>query len=252
ARPVPLPFPIRTPSTRKSEMDEDLLQMFKKVEIKILLLHAIKDPGIFLVPCTISGCTFVDAMLNLGASINVMPTSVYKSLKFRDLGPMGMTIQLANRSTVQPLGILEDVLVQVNDLIFLVDFYVLNMEDETSGKGSALIMGRPFLMTAKTKINVYVGTLSMEFEDNLVQFNIFEGMQHPIKDHSLSRIDVIDELVEKHTQLDPTELKLLMYNEEPKYSKHTSVPVAETDKPIRVQVATITISNPIRPTKAGS
>ncbi|RDX87028.1 Retrovirus-related Pol polyprotein, partial [Mucuna pruriens] len=55
--------------------------------------------------------------------------------------PTRMTIHLANRSVVQPLGILEDVLIQVNELIFLVDFYVLDMEDETSGNGSTLILG---------------------------------------------------------------------------------------------------------------
>ncbi|RDY02598.1 hypothetical protein CR513_13925, partial [Mucuna pruriens] len=238
ARPVPLPFPTRTPPTRKFEMNEDLLKMFRKVEINISLLYAIKqvpkyakffkelcihkrkkikggaetggvvsgliygDPEIFSVPCTIGKCTFADAMLDLKASINIMPALVYKSLNFRDLEPTRMTIQLANRSVIQPLGILEDVLVQVNDLIFLADFYVLDMEGETSRKGSTLILGRPFLMTVKTKIDVYAKTLSMEFKDNLVQFNIFEAMQHPTEDHSLFGIDVIDKLVEEHTQLD--------------------------------------------------
>ncbi|RDY01479.1 hypothetical protein CR513_15180, partial [Mucuna pruriens] len=137
-----------------------------------------KDPGIFLVPCTIGECTFVDAMLDLGASINVIPTP-----KLWCLEPTGMTIQLTNRSIIQPLGVLEDVLVQVNELIFPADFYVLDMEDETSKKGSTLILGRPFLMTDKTKIDVHVGTLLMEFGDTLVQFNIFEAMKHSIEDH---------------------------------------------------------------------
>ncbi|RDY05090.1 hypothetical protein CR513_11102, partial [Mucuna pruriens] len=141
-------------------------------------------------------------MLDLGASINVMPTSIYKSLNFGDLEPIGMTIQLANRSVVQPLGVLEDVLVQVNELIFPADFYVLDMEDETSRKGSTLILGRPFLMIAKTKIDVHVGTLSVEFGDTLVRFNIFEVMKHPTEDHSLFGIDLIDELVEECLQLD--------------------------------------------------
>ncbi|RDY08381.1 hypothetical protein CR513_07398, partial [Mucuna pruriens] len=147
---VPLPFP-------------KLLRMFRKVEINIPLLDAIKqipkyakflkehikcrDPKIFSIPCTIGDCTFVNAMLDLGASINVMPTSIYKSLNFGDLEPIRMTIQLANRSVVQPLGVLEDVLVRVNELIFPANFYVLDMEDETLGKGSTLILGRPFLMT---------------------------------------------------------------------------------------------------------
>ncbi|RDX93186.1 hypothetical protein CR513_24584, partial [Mucuna pruriens] len=101
-------------------------------------------------------------MLDLGASINVMPTLIYKSLNFGDLEPIGMTIQLADRS------VLKDVLVQVNELIFPADFYVLDMEDETSGKGSTLILGQPFLMTARTKIGVHARTFSMEFGDNLV------------------------------------------------------------------------------------
>ncbi|RDX96192.1 hypothetical protein CR513_21181, partial [Mucuna pruriens] len=71
---------------------------------------------------------------------------------------------LANRSVVQPLGVLKDVLVQVNELIFPTIFYVLDMEDETSGKGSTLILGQSFLMTTRIKIDVHLGTLSMEFD----------------------------------------------------------------------------------------
>ncbi|RDY00128.1 hypothetical protein CR513_16726, partial [Mucuna pruriens] len=161
-----------------------------------------RDPGIFSVPCTIGECTFADAMLDLGASINVMPASIYRALNFGDIEPTGMTIQLANRSIVQPLGVVEDVLVQVNELIFPADFYVLDMEDETAGKESTLILGRPFLMTARTKIDVHAGTLSMEFGDTLVQFNIFEAMKHPTEDHSLFGVDLIEELVEEYLQLD--------------------------------------------------
>ncbi|RDY05748.1 hypothetical protein CR513_10386, partial [Mucuna pruriens] len=161
-----------------------------------------RDPRIFSVSSTIGEYTFANVMLDLGASINIMPTSIYKSLNFGDLEPIGMTIQLANRSIVQPLGVLEDVLVQVNELIFQADFYVLDMEDETFGQGSTLILGRPFLMTVKKKINMHARTLSMEFGDTLVQFNIFEAMKHPTKDHSLFGIDLIDELVEEYFQLD--------------------------------------------------
>ncbi|RDY04393.1 hypothetical protein CR513_11895, partial [Mucuna pruriens] len=235
-----------TISARKLDSDEELLKMFRKVEINIPLLDAIKqipkyvkflkelcihkrrkikggrelggvvsaltrnnstagisqvlpkkcrDPGIYSVPCTIGECTFADAMLDLGASINVMSASTYRSLNFGDLEPTGMTIQLANRSIVQPLGVLEDVLVQLNELIFPADFY-------TSGKEATLILGRPFLMTARMKINVHTGTLSMEFGDTLVQLNIFEAMKIPTEDHSLFGIDMIEELVEEYFQLD--------------------------------------------------
>ncbi|RDX93574.1 hypothetical protein CR513_24145, partial [Mucuna pruriens] len=142
-----------------------------------------------------------------------MPTSIYKSLNFGDLEPTRMTIQLANRSVGQPLGILKDVLVQVNELIFPTNFYVLDMEDETSGKGSTLILGRPFLMIVRTKIYVHVGALSMEFGDTLVQFNIFKAMKHPTEDHSLFGVDLIDELVEEHFQLDSSSVGISNFAE---------------------------------------
>ena len=81
--------------------------------------------------------------------------------RFGDLRPTKVVIRLANRSTVQPLGVLEDLLVKVNGFVFLEDFYILDMEDDSSRYGSILILRRPFLMTAQTKIDVHIGTLSM-------------------------------------------------------------------------------------------
>ncbi|XP_027343051.1 uncharacterized protein LOC113855618 [Abrus precatorius] len=98
-----------------------------------------------------------------------------------DLKPTNVIIQLANQSTTQPLGVLEDVLVKVNQLIFPTDFYILDMQDENS----TLILGIPFLMIAKTKIDVHTGTLSMEFGDDTVHFNIFDTMRHPAESHSM-------------------------------------------------------------------
>ncbi|XP_050919385.1 uncharacterized protein LOC127136919 [Lathyrus oleraceus] len=91
-----------------------------------------KDPGTFYIPCTIGDSKFENCMLDLGAGINIMPTSVYNNL---DLGPLHHTcliIQLANRSNARPIGVVEDVLVQVNDLIFPVDFYILDIPSKDS------------------------------------------------------------------------------------------------------------------------
>ncbi|RDY07565.1 Retrovirus-related Pol polyprotein from transposon 17.6, partial [Mucuna pruriens] len=205
--------------TRNGEITTDTLTLPKKC----------RGLGIFSVPCTIGECTFVDAMLDLGASINVMPASIYRSLNFGDLEPTGMTIQLANRSIVQPLGVLEDVLVQVNELIFPADFYVLDMEDETSGKESTLILGRPFLMTARTKIDVHAGMLSMEFGDTLVQFNIFEAMKHPTEDHSLFVIDLLNKIVEEYLQLSSSSEDIEKFAEDADESNYLGVVDAETD-----------------------
>ncbi|RDX95914.1 hypothetical protein CR513_21483, partial [Mucuna pruriens] len=75
-----------------------------------------RDLGIFLVTCPIGNCTSTDAMLDLGASINIMPASVYRSLNFGDLEPTSVVIQLGNRSVVQLVNILKDVLVQTKRL----------------------------------------------------------------------------------------------------------------------------------------
>ena len=243
---VSLPFPNRMVQSKPNvhaELDKELLDTFRKVEVNIPLLDAIKqipkyakflkdlcthkrrlkgdekisvgrnvsaliqpslpqkckDPGTFTIPCTIGNSTFGDALLDLGASINVMPSSVYKSLNLGELKPTGVVIQLANRSTAHPAGVLEDVLVQVNKLIFPADFYILDMEDESSINRATLILGRPFLKTAKTKIDVHTGTLSMEFGDDIIQFNIFEAMKHPIENHSLFQLDAIDILANDYS-----------------------------------------------------
>ncbi|RDX92866.1 hypothetical protein CR513_24958, partial [Mucuna pruriens] len=160
-----------------------------------------RDPETFTVPCTIGECTFADAMLDLGILTNVMPSLVYRLLKFGDLEPTGVIIQLANRSITHLFGILEGVLVQVNELIFQVDFYVLDVEDEPSSKGSTLILSRPFLMTARTKIDVHAETLSMEFDNNMMQFNIFKVMKHPTENHFVVSLDVIDLWVNNYMEM---------------------------------------------------
>lgn len=79
-----------------------------------------------------------------------MPISVYNNL---DLGPLQNTcliIQLENRSNVRPAEVVEDVLVQVNDLIFSADFYILDMEGDTKSSREPIILGRPFMKIAKT------------------------------------------------------------------------------------------------------
>ncbi|XP_052172191.1 uncharacterized protein LOC127788119 [Diospyros lotus] len=242
----PLPFPHRATQNKKraeAELDKEIMETFKKVEVNIPLLEAIrqipkyakflkdlcthkrklkgnekinlgrnvsaliqpampqkcKDPGTFTIPCTIGNLQFYNAMLDLGASINVMPKSVYSSLQAGagTLTSTGVVVQLANRSTAYPEGVLEDVLVKVKDFIFPADFYVLNMEDDRTPGHAPLILGRPFLKTARTIINVHKGTLSMEFAGNTIQFNIIDAMKYPLEDHSALHVNFIDLMVEK-------------------------------------------------------
>ena len=92
----------------------------------------------------------------------------------------GVVIQLADRSNAYPRGVLEDVLVQVNEFVFPADFYVLDMEDHGSPMPTPLLLWRPFMKTARTKIDVYNGTLTMEFDGEIASFQVLEDKGNPI------------------------------------------------------------------------
>ncbi|XP_010276560.1 PREDICTED: uncharacterized protein LOC104611272 [Nelumbo nucifera] len=104
----------------------------------------LKDPGNFSIPCTIGNAEFEKALCDLGASINLMPYSIFKRLGLHELTSTTITLQLADRSIKYPRGIVEDVLVKVGNFIIPADFIVLDMEEDRS---MPLILGRPFLAT---------------------------------------------------------------------------------------------------------
>ncbi|CAN6583767.1 unnamed protein product [Malus baccata var. baccata] len=234
--PTNAPFPRRFMQSKKDESDKDILDTFRKVQVNIPLLDAIKqvpkyakflkelcttrkrasnkevvrvsenvsavlqrklppkckDPCSFTIPCVIGNTRFESAMLDLGASINVMPYSIYASMNLGELNNDGVIIQLADRSNAYPKGVLEDVLVQVNHLVFPADFYVLEMEDSNHSSQLPILLGRPFMKTASTKIDVFKGTLTMEFDGEVIDFNISDAMRYPYDGHSCFSIDVID------------------------------------------------------------
>ncbi|XP_044500229.1 uncharacterized protein LOC123221442 [Mangifera indica] len=165
-----------------------------------------KDPGMFCIPCTIGGTKIEKAMLDLGASINVMPYSIYSTLNLGPLEQTGVVIQLADRSNTYPKGLIEDVLVQVNDkLIFPADFYILDMEN--NDQSAPILLGRPFLKTTKTKIDVHKGTLTMKFDGEAVQFNIYDVMKYPDMDFPVYSVDLIDSLAQEIFDDEDEELK---------------------------------------------
>ncbi|GJV89488.1 reverse transcriptase domain-containing protein [Tanacetum coccineum] len=93
-----------------------------------------------------------------GASINLLPHSIYKKLGLEALTPTRMTLELANRSITHPMGIAEDVVVRVDGFTFLADFVVVNFEPDPR---VPIILGRPFLRTAKALIDLYEETLTL-------------------------------------------------------------------------------------------
>ncbi|KAL5754189.1 hypothetical protein ACOSP7_022409 [Xanthoceras sorbifolium] len=90
----------------------------------------LKDPGSFTIPCTIGKSDFGKALCDLGASINLMPHSVFRKLGLGEVKATNVTLQLADRLVKYPHGIIEDVLVKVDKFYFPVDFIILQMEED--------------------------------------------------------------------------------------------------------------------------
>ena len=111
----------------------------------------LKNPGSFTIPCSIGIMYNGRALCNLGASINLMLLSVFKQLGVGEFKATTVTLQLADRSHAYPEGTIKDVLVKVEKFIFPVDFIVLDFEAD---KEVPIILGRHFLVTMKTLIDV--------------------------------------------------------------------------------------------------
>ncbi|KAJ9561910.1 hypothetical protein OSB04_007070 [Centaurea solstitialis] len=135
-----------------------------------------KDPGSFTIPCSIGGKEVGKAFCDLGASINLMPLSIFRTLGIGEATPTTVTLQLADKSIAYPKGKIEDVLVQVDKFIFPADFIILDFEAD---KDTPIIVGRPFLAIGRTLIDVERGELTMRVNDQNVTFNVFTSMKYP-------------------------------------------------------------------------
>jgi hypothetical protein len=238
------PFPVSSSRLKKEDKEKEILEVFKKVELNIPLLDAIKqipkyakflkelcttkrafklkghemvsmgevvsvivqknmplkqkDTGAFTIPCVIGNASFKMVLCDLGASINVMPKHVYDSLSLEPLNKTSIVIQLADRSFVYPLGVIEDVLVKIDSLVIPCDFYILDMEHDSydSSNNTPILFGRPFLKTADTKIDYGKDTLSMEVGDEKIEFNFHDVMTYPYSNvYSITCYDQVDKCV---------------------------------------------------------
>ena len=122
----------------------------------------LKDPGSFTIPCAIGNAVFERALCDLGASINLMPWSIFKKLKLGEARPTTVTLQLEDRSLTHSCSIIEDVLVKVDKFIFHADFIILDMQED---KEVPIVLGRPFLATGRAMIDVQKGELRLRVQE---------------------------------------------------------------------------------------
>ena len=139
-----------------------------------------KDPGSPTIPVNIGGNSIDKSLLDLGASVNLMPHSVYKQLGLGELKPTNITLSLADRSVKIPKGIVEDVLVKIEKFYYPVDFVVLDTEPSSNEPNHVpIILGRPFLATANAIINCRNGIMQLTFGNMTLELNIFHLNDNP-------------------------------------------------------------------------
>ncbi|RVW72589.1 hypothetical protein CK203_060058 [Vitis vinifera] len=161
-----------------------------------------KDPGCPTISVNIGGTHVEKALLDLGASVNLLPYSVYKQLGLGGLKPTTLTLSLADRSVKIARGVIEDVLVQVDKFYYPVDFVVLDTDPTVKEANYVpIILGRPFLATSNAIINCRNGVMQLTFGNMTLELNIFHLCKrhlHPEEEEGLEEVCLINTLVEEH------------------------------------------------------
>ncbi|CAN6542794.1 unnamed protein product [Malus baccata var. baccata] len=169
-----------------------------------------KDRGSFKIPCIIGTNLFEKALCDLGSSINLLPLSIAKTIGIGEIKPTTVSLQMADRSIAYLEGIIEDVLVKVDKLIFPADFLVLDMEEDYETR---LILGRPFLITARTLIDVEQGVLTLRIGEEKATFKVFEAGKFPREAEDCCHIDLVETAISEKFRVekpsDPMEAALV-------------------------------------------
>ncbi|XP_021729733.1 uncharacterized protein LOC110696688 [Chenopodium quinoa] len=152
------------------------------------------DPGSFTIPCMINEKNFDKVLCDLGASVNLMPYSLYENLGLQKLKPSPISLQMADRTSRLPKGVVEDVLVKVGELVFPVDFVVMDMKEDHK---IPIIFGRPFLATSQALIDVPKAQVTIRARNKQVMFKLFNEHNFIFDGGTCLRIDTTNPLVDK-------------------------------------------------------
>nr|GFA28843.1 reverse transcriptase domain-containing protein [Tanacetum cinerariifolium] len=156
------------------------------------------DPGRFLIPCDFSEFDNCLALADFGASINLMPLSIWKKLRLPTLNGTKMVLELADRTISKPTGVAENVFVKVGKFYFPADFVVL---DFVADPRVPLILGRPFLSTAHVLIDIYEGEIILRHDDQSLILNCGDIPSISYNNfESLNKVNLIDATYEEYSQ----------------------------------------------------
>ncbi|VVA39437.1 PREDICTED: LOW QUALITY PROTEIN, partial [Prunus dulcis] len=140
------------------------------------------------ISCIIENFSIEQTLLDLGASVNLLPCSFYKQLGLGELKPTSIILQLADCLVKIPRGMVEDVLVHVGKFYFPVDFIVLDTEPVVHSDSQILvILGRPFLATSNAHINCRNGLMQLSFGNMTLELNIFNICKQPANNEDVDK-----------------------------------------------------------------
>ena len=159
-----------------------------------------KDPGCPTISVNIGGISVEKSLLDLGASVNLLPYSMYKQLGLGELKPTSITLSLVDRSIKIPKGTIEDVLIQVDRFYYPMDFVVLGTEPVSVGANHVpIILGRPSLATSNAIINCRNGVMQLTFGNMTLELNIFHlSKRHMhLEEDYCEEVCIIDTILEE-------------------------------------------------------
>ncbi|XP_070018134.1 uncharacterized protein [Nicotiana sylvestris] len=198
--------------TKKRYMDCENIKVTHQVSA---IVHSVspklEDPSAFTIPCTIGSVNFAKALCDLGASINLIPYFVFKTLGIGQSRDTSMRLQMADRTMKRLFGIINDVLVRVDKFILLMDFVFLDCEVDYE---VPIILGRPFLATGKALVDVEAGERTFRVGDEKFMFHVYKSMRQPNSNEVCSFVDLLTEVIVEDTSAvinveDPLEAVLL-------------------------------------------
>nr|GEY32765.1 reverse transcriptase domain-containing protein [Tanacetum cinerariifolium] len=195
-----------------SEMDRTPMNEHCLAVILKKLPRKLGDPDKFLIPCEFPGMDECLALADLGASINLMPFSVWEALLLSELTPTCMTLELADRSVFKPIGIAKDVSVKVGVFHFPANFVVVDFEPDPR---VTLILGRCFLKTSRALIDVHKGELTLRIGNEAITFNLDQTVRYSANYNQMTanKIDLFVKCTLKKFSVSPILPDFLLFEE---------------------------------------
>ncbi|XP_070043065.1 uncharacterized protein [Nicotiana tomentosiformis] len=178
---------------KKRSMNFETIKVTHQVsEIVHSITSKLEDTGAFIIPCTFGSAEFAKSLCNLGASINLMPYSVFKTLGIGKPRTTYMRLQMDDRTMKRPLGVIEDVLVCVFKFIILADFIILDCEVDYE---VPIILGRTFLATGKALCDMKVEELTFRVGNKKVVFHVCKSMWQPNGNEVCSFMELVTDVI---------------------------------------------------------